>query len=81
MDHFNPPGDAVVLDEEPVDGDGSEGAGGEVRDVVVLEDEDVDEVDALPQRDHRLRDATHHAVDASAEGMRHLVRVGFNILP
>ena len=53
-----------MLDEEPVDGDGAEGAWGEVRDVVVLQDEDVDDVDALPQVDHGLSDAAHHAVDA-----------------
>ena len=35
-----------------------------MRDVVVLQDEDVDDVDALPQVDHGLSDAAHHAVDA-----------------
>ena len=63
-----------MLDEESVDGDGSERARGQVRDVVVLQDEDVDDVDALAQVDHGLRDAAHHAVDASVVETLHSMK-------
>ena len=57
-----------MFDEESVDGDGAEGARGQVGDVVVLQDEDVDDVDALSQVYHGLCDAAHHAVDAPGVG-------------
>ena len=56
--------DAVVLDEEPVDPDGPESPGREVRDVVVLQDEDVNGRDATTDGQHGLHDPPHHAVRA-----------------
>ena len=63
-----------MLDEESVDGDGAERARGQVRDVVVLQDEDVDDVDALAQVVHGLRDAAHHAVYASVVETLHSMK-------
>ena len=55
----------VVLHEDPVDPDGSEGPGREVRDVVILKDKDVDLGNSgLSQSDHGLGDPLDHAVGA-----------------
>ena len=55
--------DPIVLNEQPVDLDRAKGSGGQVWDVVVLQDEDVHHVHSRPDVLHCLKDPPHHAVD------------------